>query len=62
MGLNPIGALDVFPRWEIFCSNWANLFLTFHPYKLKFETLLTTFKLQKLVVLFCQHFDFLAGK
>ena len=37
-------------------------FLTFYPYKLKFETLLDTFKIQNLVVLVCQHFNFFGGK
>ena len=48
----------------MFCSNWANLnnFLTFYPYKLKFEILLDILKIQSLAVLFCQHFNFLAGK
>ena len=55
----------IFPwGWEMFCSNWANLnnFLTFYPYKLKFEILLDILKIQSLAVLFCQHFNFLAGK
>ena len=39
-----------------------NNFLTFYPYKLKFEKLLDTFKIQNLAVLVCQHFIFLAGK
>ena len=32
-----------------------NNLLTFYPFKLKFETLLDTLKIQNLVVLVCQH-------
>ena len=39
------------------CSTFNN-FLTFYPYKLKFKTLLDILKIQNLVVLVCQHFNF----
>ena len=40
----------------------SNNFLSFHPYKLKFEKLLDTFQIQNLVIFSLSTFYFLAGK
>lgn len=52
--------LFVCTLWEIIVQvkPTFNYFLPFHPYKLKFETLLDTFKIHNFVVLVCQYFIF----